>query len=117
MPTLSAPSVIAPATIANASHQARPYSGRHASPAISSIDAIQDAADDRVVLGTRAVGDVAGTELAQLRDDGIEVARRLPEEDQRAQQHRLLLIEVGPGEERLHGGGGRAEAGGEKDPE
>src|SRR5262249_16467592 len=36
-----APSIIAPATMPNASAQAVSYSGRHASPAISAIDAIR----------------------------------------------------------------------------
>ena len=54
------------------------------------------------MLGLRAVGDVAGTQLAELGHDGVEVAERLPQEDERAEQHRLLLLQVGSGEERLH---------------
>ena len=44
---------------------------------------------------------MAGAELAELRRDRIEVAQRLAQEDERAEQHRLLPPHV-VGEERPH---------------
>jgi hypothetical protein len=58
----------------------------------------------------RAVGDVPCAELAQLRRDRVEVAERLAEQHERAQQHRLLPAHV-VGEERPHRGRGLEQAG------
>jgi hypothetical protein len=48
-------------------------------------------------------------ERAQRRDDRVEVAKRLAQEDERAQQHRLLAGEVGVAEQGPDGRGGREE--------
>ena len=66
----------------------------------------QDRADDRVVRGLGAVGDVARAELAELRHDRVEVAQRLAQEHERAEQHALLALEIGAREQRLHRGRG-----------
>lgn len=64
----------------------------------------QHLADDRVVLGPCAVGDVPGAESAKRRDDRVEVAQRLSQEDQRGEQHALLSAEIGRGEHRFDRG-------------
>ena len=69
----------------------------------------QHRADDRVMLGPCAVRDVARAELAQLRDDRVEVAKRLAKQHERAEEHRLLPLHV-VGEERAHGGRRREQA-------
>ena len=61
------------------------------------------------MLGARAVRDVTGAELAQLRDDRVEVAQRLAQQHECAEEHRLLPLHV-VGEERAHGGRGREQA-------
>ena len=103
----AAPSSMAPATTSKAAAHARPYSGRHASPASSAIEPIRTCPTSAIVAGLGAVGDVAGAELAQLRQDRVEVAQRLAQEDERAEQHGLLPAQVGAGEERLDGRGSR----------
>jgi hypothetical protein len=47
---------------------------------------------------------VAGAEVPELGDNGIEVAQRLAQKDQGAEQHGLLPLQIGGGEERLHRG-------------
>jgi len=69
----------------------------------------QDCAHDRVMLRLRAVADMARAELVELRDDRFEVAKRLAQEDEGAEQHRLLPLQVGAREERLHRGCGGEE--------
>ena len=70
----------------------------------------QRGAHDRIVLRLCAVGDVAGAEVAELGRDRLQVAERLAQQHERAEQHRFLLCHFAGGEERSHVRGGREQA-------
>jgi hypothetical protein len=78
----SAPSSIVAATISKSSFQATSNSLVQASPCNRSHRGNQYRADDWVVLGLGTVGHVPGAEIAELRHDRIEVAKRLAQEHQ-----------------------------------
>src|SRR5262245_24738460 len=67
----------------------------------------QHLADDHVVLGLRAVRDVPRAQCLELRHDRVEVAQRLAQQHERAEQHLLLALQIGALEERLDRGCGR----------
>ena len=86
----SAPSIIAPATTSNAAPQACSYSRPPGLAGDLGHRGDQHRPDDGIVLRLRAVRDMPGAELAQLRNDRVEVAKRLAQQDERAEEHRLL---------------------------
>ena len=98
----SAPSSIAPATIPSAVLQACSYSSRPGRAGDLRHRGDQHLTHDGIVLRPRTVGDMPGAELAQLRHDRVEVAQRLAEQDERAEQHRLLTLRIDAGKQRLH---------------
>jgi saccharopine dehydrogenase-like NADP-dependent oxidoreductase len=71
---------------------------------MSAIAPIRAPAHDRIVVGLGAIGDVAGTKLAQLGDERVEVAQRLAQQDERGEQHGPLPAEVGPAKSGLTAG-------------
>ena len=107
----SAPSIIAPATTSNAAPQACSYSGPPGLAGDLGHRGDQHRPDDGIVLRLRAVRDMPGAELAQLRNDRVEVAKRLAQQDERAEEHRLLPLQVRVREQRLHRGSSCEEPG------